>query len=53
MKADDQPRVRATWRDLVGLIWEGVKANKLLVVSVWLVGLVHAFSQSVCSTFIQ
>ncbi|MHC4919319.1 MAG: ABC transporter ATP-binding protein, partial [Planctomycetota bacterium] len=38
-----QPLVRATWRDLVHLIWEGVKANKLLVVSVWAVGLLHAF----------
>ena len=43
-KADelDQPRVQATWRDLVRLIWEGVKANKLLLVSVWAVALLHA-----------
>ncbi len=39
----NQPRVRATFRDLARLIWEGVKRNKLLVVSVWCVGLVEAF----------
>ncbi|MEE9128286.1 MAG: ABC transporter ATP-binding protein [Planctomycetota bacterium] len=39
----EHSRVRATARDLVRLIWEAVKANKWLVVSVWAVGLLHAF----------
>ena len=38
-----QRRVRATWRSLVALIWEAIKANRMLVVWVYLIGFCHAF----------